>query len=442
MTGGFRFPAAVAAGAFLLAGAVPAAGQLAGGTPTPVRIDTPSWAAAMETATRPAAPVAGVAVALPVGSGADAPNLPGAGQVAADAVVAAVEARLGAGTVEGRARVGPTRTLLTFLVRPERVDALLDALGDAGWGAGPDAAAVAEAQRRRADVLRFELDSPLQEVDLERRTLLYGPGDPRTRPPGGTLEVMESLGPSDIEAARRTVFGTGQARVVVVGPVTSADPTPMAARTAPTDSATAASDSTPPPPAAPAPRLPGTTSAGPAWTVGDRRVVTRNVTNTWLAMAFPVPADLPRIAILYVADRMHRELNAVPPDPGLFSASVEVVEMPEGEVLMVRAAVLPEAAANFESRILGLAAEVAAERDPAFFRFHRGRFRASVLIHEAAPEVAAERMATELLARGQVLDFDDAVWGLDVGMAARAASSLGPPRILVFGPDLGGGGNP
>ncbi|MEQ9570396.1 MAG: hypothetical protein RLN75_09425, partial [Longimicrobiales bacterium] len=408
------------------------------------------WAAALETVTRPAAPVAGVAVALPVGSGADAPGLPGAGQLAADAVVAAVEARLGPGEVEGRARVEPDRTVLTFLVRPERIGSLFDALGDAAWGPGPGSAAVQDALRRRSDVLRFEHDSPLREVDVERRTLLYGAGDPRTRPPGGILAVIDSLlGPGDVETALRTVFARGEARVVVVGPVASAAATAMAGRTPPPDTLglpvdTAGSVAAP---SAPAPepatrRLPGTTSAGPAWTTGDRRVVTRPVTSTWLAVAFPVPADLPRIAVLYVADRMHRELNATPPDPGLFSASVEVVEMPEGEVLLVRAAVLPEAAPGFEARILALADRIAAERDPSFFRFHRGRFRAARLIEEAPPEAAATRMAAELLTRGEILEFDEAVWSLSVGMAVETAGALGPPRILVFGPDLGGGGNP
>lgn len=423
-----------------LTSATPGAAQTSGpSSPATIRLETPEWAAALATVPRPSAPVAGVAVALPVGSGADAPDLPGAGQIAADAVVATVEARLGAGEVEGRARVEPDRTVLTFLVRPEAIPALFDALSQAAWGAGPDDAAVGEALRRRSDVLRFELDSPVREVDVERRVLLYGTGDPRTRPPGGTLAVVDSLlGPAEVDSARRTMFPRGEARVVVVGPVASAGALPDSA-TAGADSV--AADSAVATPASPPARLPGTTSVGPAWTVGDRRVVTRPVTSTWLAVAFPIPADLPRIGVLYVADRMHRELNATPPDPGLFSASVEVVEMPEGEVMLVRAAVLPESASSFESRILALPAEIASERDPTFFRFHRGRFRSSRLIREAEPEAAATRMATELLTRGEILDVDDAVWALDVGMAITAATSLGPPRILVFGPDLEGGGN-
>ena len=168
-------------------------------------------------------------------------------------------------------------------------------------------------------------------------------------------------------------------------------------------------------------------------------MVHRDVTNTWLSVAFPVPSDLPRIAVLYVADRMSQELNSLPPNRGLFNASVEVVEMPEGEVILVHAAVLPEAAGALESKIHGLPGTLALARDPAFFRIHRSRFRALRLVREAAPEEAATRMALELLTRGAILDFEDAVWTLDAGGAADAAASLGPPRTLVFGPSLAGG---
>jgi hypothetical protein len=33
----------------------------------------------------------------------------------------------------------------------------------------------------------------------------------------------------------------------------------------------------------------------------------------------------------------------------------------------------------------------------------------------------------------------DALWRLDAATLAAAAAALGPPRILVYGPDLAGG---
>jgi predicted Zn-dependent peptidase len=417
-----------------------------------IRLEAPSWAAHLEAISRPAAPMVGLAVALPRGSGADPVDRPGLGRLAAEAVVAEVEARMGAGEVEGRASVAPDRTVISFLVRPDQAAAVLATLGDVGFGAGPATGTVAAIRERRADVLRFELDSPLREVGVERRALLYGSGDPRTRPPGGTLAVVESAQDAEIDAARRSLFRDGQARIVAVGPVEVAGAIPLAARTpavppaAAADSSSAAADPSNSAPAAvpagvasPAPPG-GTTSTGPAWTMPDRRVVVREVTNTWISVAFPVPADLPRVAVLFVADRMQQELDATPPDPGLFNVSVRVAEMPEGEVLVVDAAVLPDASDRFERRILDLPARLAAERDRAFFRYHRGRFRAGRLIADAAPEQAAERMAAELLTRGGILAFDEAVWSLDVTTAADAAAALGPPRILIFGPDLDGDG--
>lgn len=381
-------------------------------------VATPSWAAVLEVVERPASPVVGVSIAVPVGSGADPADRPGSGRVAAEAIVAELEAILGPGNLEGRVSIAPDRTLLTFLVRPDRVDEFFQAVGQTVYGSGPRAQAVESARRQREEVLRFEVDSPVREVAVERRALLYGEGDARTSPPEGTLGSIEALDEAQVQEMRRSVFRSGEARVVVVGPVE-----------APTSTA----------PVTPAAVPGGTTSTGPAWSVVDRRVVTRDVTNTWLSIAFPVPSDLPRIAVLYVADRMSQELNAVPPDPGLFNASVEVFELPEGEVILVHAAVLPESAAALESKILGLPGSLALARDPAFFRFHRGRFRATRLVREAAPEEASARMALELLTRGAILDFEDAVWTLDAGGAADAAASLGPPRTLVFGPSLTGG---
>ena len=381
-------------------------------------VSAPGWAAVLEVVPRPASPVIEVAIAVPVGSGLDPADRPGAGRVAAEAVIVELESLLGRGNLEGRVTIAPDRTILTFLLRPGQLDEFLAAFGEAAFGAGPRAQALESARRQRAEVLRFEVDSPVREVAVERRSLLYGVGDNRNSPPEGTLESIEALDESQLQASRRSLFRPGDARVVVVGPAEPAPP---------------ASGVTPDPIPA------GTTSAGPAWTVEERRPVSREVTNTWLSVAFPVPAELPRIAVLYVADRMSQDLNAQPPDPGLFNASVDVVEMPEGEVILVHAAVLPESAPGFESRILGLPGKLALARDPAFFRFHRGRFRAARLVLEAAPEAAAARMAVELLTRGAILDFEDAVWTLDADEAADAAAALGPPRTLVFGPSLGGG---
>jgi hypothetical protein len=381
-------------------------------------VATPAWAAVLEIVGRPASPVVGVSIAIPVGSGADPADRPGASRVTAEAIVVEVESLLRPGKIEGRVAVAPDRTVLTFLLRPDRIDEFLDAFSQAAYGAGPRVQSVEAARRQREEVLRFEVDSPVREVAIERRALLYGVGDTRNSPPEGTLESIQALDEVQVQATRRSLFRPGEARVVVVGPVEAAP-----ARAA------VAAEGVPS----------GTTSAGPAWSVEDRRVVSRNVTNTWLSVAFPVPADLPRIAVLFVADRMSQELNATPPDPGLFNASVEVVEMPEGEVILVHAAVLPESAAGLESRIHGLPGELALARDPAFFRFHRGRFRATRLVREAPPEEASARMAAELLTRGVILDFEDAVWTLDADGAADAAAALGPPRTLVFGPDLDGG---
>ncbi len=380
-----------------------------------VELSRPTWAARFAVETVTSTPLVGIAVALPTGSGADPADRPGAGRLAAESVGEAVERRIGRGHAEARVDLGPDRATLVFLVRPERASELLEVLGEVGFGEGPGAEAIRAAQARHADALRFQQDSPLHDVGVERRALLYGNGDPRTRRPEGTLASVEGMSEGDVEAARRALFVRGDARVVAVGRAQSAAPSMAGA-------ADAADGPT----------------AGPAWSAADRRAVNREVTNTWITVGFPVPEGLSRIALLFVADRMSQELNASPPDPGLFDASVSVVQTSAGEIVLVEAAVLPESADGFESRILALPQRLASQRDPAFFRFHRGRFRSTRLVAEAPPEEAAARRAIDLLVRGEIFDFEEAVWTLDAQIAAEAALSLGPPRVLVFGPDLGG----
>jgi hypothetical protein len=100
--------------------------------------------------------------------------------------------------------------------------------------------------------------------------------------------------------------------------------------------------------------------------------------------------------------------------------------------------VVPEAAAGWETRILGAVERLATEA-PAedFFRWRRRRFRAERLLVESAPEVEARRITADLLRDGRSRDLGVEIWGLDGQELLRAARSLGPPRILVLGPDLG-----
>lgn len=391
----------------------------------PRTLAVPAWPGRLDVRTRPLAPVSGVALALPVGSSGDPTGEEGGTWILADAVVRTVEARLGPGTVQGSARVEPERTTFTFVVRNDAVEALLEALHRVAFETGPDAVAVSAAREARVADLVFQQDSPVGEVNRAARTLIYGSSEDRVHAPGGTLGSVEVLDPAAVERIRRAGFDPARSVVSVVGAVAGA-PVP---------------DSTD---ASPAPRtmtgrVPApTTSPDPPWTQGSRQVVEREVTNSWIMVAWPVPGSLSRIAVDFIAHRMERELNPSPPDPGVFSATVEVVEMPEGEALVVRAAVQPRQGDAMEARILGLPERLATPLDDTFFLWYRRQFRAERLMADAAPEAAAQRRAREILARGSALEVEDDVWELTPEAVASATAGLGAPRVLFYGPPRAG----
>lgn len=408
-----------------------------GATAEPLVIRAPAWAARFDLVTRRMSPVAGVAIALPVGSSGDPVGAEGAGWVLADAVVREVEGQVGSGRVEAGARVDPLRTTFTFVVRTEAVADLLEAFRRVAFEAGPGAEAVGAARDERIADLVFQQDSPVREVDRESRALIYGSGEDRVHAPGGRLSSVEGLDAAAVEGVRRSGYDPGAAVVSVVGAVALA-PETRPAGTAPADTLRPQD-----PPPAEARTLSGRVDAPAdgdalAWTEGARRVVEREVTNSWIVAAWPVPRRLSRVAVDFVAHRMERELNPSPPEPGVFSADVEIIEMPEGEVLVVSAAVQPRRAAAMESRILSLPSQLSTPPGRTFFLWYRRQFRADRLVADAPPEAEARRRGREILARGSALDVAGDVWSLTPDGIAETAAALGQPRVLVFGPPRGG----
>jgi hypothetical protein len=108
----------------------------------------------------------------------------------------------------------------------------------------------------------------------------------------------------------------------------------------------------------------------------------------------------------------------------------------------VEASVVPEAAAAWEARILGAVESLARSAMPEdFFRWRRRRFRAERLLEESAPEAEASRLTADLLRDGTTRDLGVEIWDLGPQDLQAAARSLGAPRILILGPDLGQGGS-
>jgi hypothetical protein len=184
--------------------------------------------------------------------------------------------------------------------------------------------------------------------------------------------------------------------------------------------------------------------AAPAWSEGERIRLVRDVTSGWIAAAYPIEPSSARTAVEFVAHRARSELMTQPPAPGLFSMDIELQALPGGgDALLVRAAVLPDALDQWEARILETMGRISNEvLEPGFLRFHRRRFRNVRLVEDAAPEIEGLRSALDLMRDGRIRDLPAEIWGLDSEGSGRAAAALGPPRVLVFGPDLEGDGRP
>ena len=81
-----------------------------------------------------------------------------------------------------------------------------------------------------------------------------------------------------------------------------------------------------------------------------------------------------------------------------------------------------------------------AYRIPTEFERHKAHFRSVALVADATPEAEGKRLALDLLIEGRLRDLAIEIDALTAQQVLDAVRSLGRPRILVFGPELGAGG--
>lgn len=405
----------------------------------PVGAQTPGGTYRSEAVHRhPHATAGAVVLRLPAGSANDPDGLGGTAWLLARALEDQVARALDPAEAEFKAEVQRMATVFTLLALPSawerawaRVDSVL-------FEAPVDPALVEAHRRELLQSLAFEGGSPVAEFEREAAAILDEPGSPFARPPRGTAESLVALSPMSIEQYRRSFYRREAAVRSIVGPVPAdtvppPDPTfgpdsTLAPDSTLTPDSTLARDSALAPSASPAER---------AWVTGDRRVVVRDVTSTWMTVAYAPPADLPRTHLELVAFLLREDLDPTPPDPDRYGVSVRIEDSPRGTVLVVEATVFPEAADSWEARILGAVERLAAEPlGEDFFRWRRRRFRTHRLLEEGAPEEEAARMSADLLREDVVRDLGLSIWGLEADDLQEAARALGEPRIFRFGPDL------
>ncbi|HSW29134.1 MAG TPA: hypothetical protein VLH75_06500 [Longimicrobiales bacterium] len=360
-----------------------------------------------------------VALALRISAGSqdDAPGLEGSAWLLARVLEDQVARALESAPAVFSASVERATTVFTLVADPSAWEQAWSTADSVLLHEPLDPGLVERHRTALLETLAFEAGSPYREFEDVAAALLAEPGSPWGRPPRGTPASLAALGTIELEGYRaRHLRGTAEAWAVV-GPVQP-------------DLRAAAAPAAPPLP------------ADVAWVTGDRVVLARDVTSTWMAVAYPAPSDLPRTRLELVAHLLEEELDPTPPTPDRYSVEVRIEETRRGPVLLVEASLVPEAAAAWEARILDVVERMATESlAEDFFRWRRRRFRTERLLAESAPEAEARRMTADLLRDGRVRDLGVEIWGLEARTLTETARSLGPPRIFVLGPDLGQDGS-
>jgi hypothetical protein len=396
-------------------------------TPEPAP-DTAVWIAV---APRPRGTVVATTVTFPVGSDHDPTGRGGTAWLVGRTLEGMAQEALGEGAAASvqvlRGRVYATllappttwesdfQTFATVLMRREL------------------AAGHFEAERSRlVGRLTFEAGAPVREFEVEAARLYASGEQDWARPPEGDLESLPAVTLDDLTQFRRRLLNADDVAVAVVGPV---DPdAAVGVTSAIRDGRRRASASS----------SAERGASAVAWTTGDRLALPRDITNTSLAFAYPLPAGHDRTAAEFLAHVLQEKLNPVPPDPGVYRAETQVMDAPTGPLLVIEVAVFPEVGNRWEQQIATAIRETAGG-DPyedVFFPWQQRRFRSAAMQRDATPEGLSRRLTNDLLRGGSARDVDAEIRTLTAEGLVTLAATLGQPRVLFFGPDLGADRDP
>ncbi len=421
---------------------------------------------------RPHDAVVAVAVRFPAGAAQDAQGREGTAFLLGRVLEAEGERRLAPLASSLEVYVARDEFVLTLRAPVEEWDRAWSAVRELLAGPPLSDAALTRARESQRERLIFEAGAPVRAFEAERDRLFLGAAHPGARALRGTPQGLQGLTSPDLNDFRSRSLRLEEATFAVVGPITPAQvqgvlraPTRVVGPDrepagpgepgsgqeqpplpAPSDSADADSlEAAQAPPSArirplvrpfpPPLRVPATPSGSAAWLVGDRLLVDREVTSTWIAVAWPLPAGTPVVLMEFLAHIMTEALNPSPPDPGLYRAEVRVERLGSAPVLVVNATVDPRVTARWEDRILR-SMEGVAEDPPrgAFFELTRRRFRTTRFLEQSHPEARALWLARTQALEGEVPSFSEQVWALDREGLEGLARARGEPRTLLYGP--------
>lgn len=382
-----------------------------------VSADTATWVAV---SSRPRSTVVSVTLTYPAGARQDAEGKGGTAWLLARTMQTMAAAALGP-TFRVTAETSRNRFSVNLLAEPDRWEDGLRTLHTVLSRRDVSEEVFQDARARLLNRMTFEAGAPVREFEAEAARL-YGAGEiDWARRPSGSPESLAALTVRDLERFRSQHVGRGMAVAAVVGPVIPSAAVASVAEVL--GSGPAGSPGSAP---------------GRAWETGDRLPATRDITNTALAFAYPLPVDHPRTDAEFLAHVLREKLVSDPPDPGVYGVETRLVEAPSGPLLVIEAAVFPEVGSRWEQKILSAVRDTQFMNpdEDVFFPWQHRRFRSAALHGDAAPEDLGRRMTEDLLRSGRVRDLEVETRGLSARSLVTLANGLGEPRILVFGPDL------
>jgi hypothetical protein len=393
----------------------------------------------------------GVAISIrfPRGSHEDPLGGEGTAVLLGRVVEAAAAERLAGGSVQVHVEVDRDHTALTLFAPEagwtEAWAELRRLLTDAPLGES----AVQRARDRRVDELLFQTGAPGREFEglwsqLRLRELDPDGADPG-RPLGGSVSSVSGLSAGSLERFRGAHWRWEEAVVAVVGPAGEEEvsryftPNRLVQVAGPPPMSEPAEGEVPPSPRvlhAPASTPLRAPSTPPPAGFSERQVADRDITSTWIGVAWLLPEGTPRTLSAFMAHVVREQLNPIPPDPGLYRADVMVESVGGRDLLTLVATVDPQASRAWELRMAGSLRSLAlSPPQGAFFDLARRRFRSEALLAAADPAIRAQTLARNLLEGGEPVDLTREVWGLTREALSTLAESAGEPRMLLFGPE-------
>ncbi len=285
-------------------------------------------------------------------------------------------------------------------------------------------------EQARADHLqrlRFEAGAPVRDFSERRFAILFGPTSDWARPARGTVDSVLRIDLGTLASRLNRADRGSSAFAALVGPIDLSEAVRLLARFE--------GAGTP----APSPgSRPLRSGSGLAWTEGDMYRVPVEITSTWVTVAFPAPSDLARDRLALLAHHVREYLSPVPVRPGLLDPRVELLDAPGGPVLFVTFAVAPDAAERWALRVIEVVRlQRDAPPDERFFAWERRRFRAAWRREYSAPDARALAALREP-SYGAPTTGETRIEQLRVADLEAVAAVLGPPRTLLYGPDLAG----